>query len=167
MKKTIMTLLFGLVCSLGATAQNADITPFEQDKIYVGASVTGMGFDYSKSAKWNGAIHFKGGYLFEDNWMVTGQLGYDYHEQAANVFNAGIGIRYYLEDFGLYVGAGANYKHANKTYDDFMPTINVGYAFFLNHFVTLEPEIYYNQSLKNHKQYSGFGVGLGIGIYLD
>ena len=162
-----MTLLFGLICSLGATAQNADITPFEQDKIYLGASVTGLGFNYDKSSKWNGGLQFKGGYLFEDNWMVTGQVGYDYHQKMSNEFNAGIGLRYYLEDFGVYVGAGANYKHAYKTYDDFMPTINVGYAFFLNHNVTLEPEIYYNQSFKSHSDYSGFGIRLGLGIYFD
>lgn len=167
MKKTIMTLLVGLCCSLGISAQNANTTPFEQNKIYLGASVTGLGFSYNQTEKWNGALQFKGGYLFEDNWMVTGQLGYDYHQNASNAFTAGIGLRYYLEDFGVYVGAGANYKHAFKTYDDFMPTINVGYAFFLNHFVTLEPEIYYEQSLKNHKDYSGFGIRLGIGIYLD
>ena len=120
MKKTIMTLLVGLCCSLGVSAQNANTTPFEQNKIYLGASVTGLGFSYNQTEKWNGALQFKGGYLFEDNWMVTGQLGYDYHQNASNAFAAGIGLRYYLEDFGVYVGAGANYKHAFKTYDDFI-----------------------------------------------
>lgn len=166
MKKTFFTLLVGLCCSLGVSAQTDLRTPFEQNKIYLGASATGLGFNYDKTNKWNGGIDFKGGYLFEDNWMVTGQVGYGYHQEQSNEFNAGIGLRYYLEDVGLYVGVGANYKHANKTYDDFMPTVHIGYAFFLNHFVTLEPEVYYNQSLKNHSDYSGFGLRLGLGIYL-
>lgn len=168
MKKTMMTILCGLVFSLAGNAQNATLeTPFSQDKVYLSASVSGLGMSYNQTEKWNGDLSLKGGYLFEDNWMVTGQLGFEYHEQAPNAFTAGIGMRYYLEDLGIFMGVGANYKHAYHNYDDFMPTINVGYSFFLNRTVTLEPELYYNQSLKNHKDYSGFGIRLGVGIYFN
>ena len=43
----------------------------------------------------------------------------------------------------------------------------VGYSFFLNRTVTIEPEIYYNQSLKDHNDYSGFGLRIGFGIYFE
>ena len=48
-----------------------------------------------------------------------------------------------------------------------MPTIQLGYAFFLNRTVTIEPELYYNQSLKDHSDYSGFGLRIGFGIYFE
>ena len=42
--------------------------------------------------------------------------------------------------------------------------INVGYAFFLGHYVTLEPELFYEQSFKN-SDYTRFGLRLGLGVY--
>ena len=48
-----------------------------------------------------------------------------------------------------------------------MPTAQIGYAFFLNRTVTIEPEIYYNQSLKCHSDYSGFGVRISFGIFFE
>lgn len=168
MKKTFLTLLCGLLFTLAANAQSVQYrTPFEQDKTYLGASVSGLDLRYSKIEKWKCDLDLRGGYLFQDNWMVTGRLGFNYSELASNAFTLGAGMRYYIDDLGLYLGAGANYVHAYHNYDDFMPTIQLGYAFFLNRTVTLEPEIYYNQSLKNHSDYSGFGVRIGVGIYFE
>jgi hypothetical protein len=47
------------------------------------------------------------------------------------------------------------------------PTVHVGYAHFLGKSVTVEPEVFYNQSLKNHGEYSKLGFRLNLGIYLD
>ena len=47
-----------------------------------------------------------------------------------------------------------------------MPGIEAGWAYFLNGSVTIEPSVYYDQSFKCHKDFSTFGVRLGIGIYL-
>lgn len=166
MKKTIMMLLCGMVFSLAANAQVTDRPPFGQDKIYVGASLSNLNLRYNGSDKWNFDVALKGGYLFEDNWMVTGKLGYDYRQHDFNDFTAGAGLRYYIEQNGLYLGAGADYVH-HHAYDDLMPTVQLGYAFFLNRTVTLEPEVYYNQSLKSHSDYSGFGIRIGFGIYFE
>ena len=167
MKKTILSLLCGLVFSLTAQAQTwGGETPFAQNKYYAGASLSTAGLSYSKNQDWNAGIHAKGGYLFEDDWMITANVGYDYRKMGYNSFMAGAGVRYYIVQNGLYLGAGANYVREHD-YDDFMPTAQLGYAFFLNRTVTLEPEIYYNQSLRNHGIYSGFGVRIGIGIYFE
>ena len=40
----------------------------------------------------------------------------------------------------------------------------VGYAFFLSRTVTVEPAMYYNQSLTD-QDYSKFGVKIGFGFY--
>ena len=47
-----------------------------------------------------------------------------------------------------------------------MPSVQIGYAFFLSHTVTIEPEIYYNHSFKSHSDYSTIGLRVGFGIYL-
>ena len=47
-----------------------------------------------------------------------------------------------------------------------MPGIEVGYAYFLSRTVTIEPAIYYNQSFKNHSDFSSVGLKVGIGVYL-
>jgi hypothetical protein len=166
MKKTILMMLCGLLFSLAGNAQVQDRLPFAKDKFYTAASLSGMGLNYNMNEKWNLGLSAKCGYLFEDDWMVTANMGYDYRHYGENAFSAGAGLRYYFEDNGIYLGAGANYVHQHG-YDDYMPTLQVGYAFFLNRTVTIEPELYYNQSLKSHSDYSGFGLRIGIGIYFE
>ena len=46
-----------------------------------------------------------------------------------------------------------------------MPGIELGYAFFINDKVTIEPAVYYDQSLKEHSTYSTVGLKVGIGLY--
>ena len=77
--------------------------------------------------------------------------------------SAKAGYLYYFERNGVYLGLTAKYAHATGV-DEFKPEINVGYAFFLGHYVTLEPELYYEQSFKESK-YSQFGLRLGLGVY--
>lgn len=168
MKKLFAILLCGLLTSLSVHAQSYDepMPPFGKNKVYVGASLTGLNLNYNNNEKWHLGLDARGGWFFEDNWMLLGNVGLDTRHNGYNTFTLGAGARYYIEQNGLYLGAGANYVHFDGT-DDFRPTFHVGYAFFLNGTVTIEPELYYNQSLKNHSDYSGFGVRLGIGLYFD
>ena len=83
----------------------------------------------------------------------------------ANQYSVGVGGRYYIEQNGLYLGAQCKLAHASH-YTDVMPGIEVGYAYFLSRTVTIEPAIYYNQSFKNHSDFSTVGLKVGIGVYL-
>ena len=161
MRKKLMMMLAALTMSVATYAQ------FEQGKVYASAGLSNLDLNFNSNEKWKLDVSAKAGYLFTDNWMVTGQLGYNYRKYAPNAFTAGAGLRYYIEQNGLYLGLGANYVHQNHDYDDLMPTIQLGYAFFLNRTVTIEPELYYNQSLKDHSDYSGFGLRIGFGIYFE
>ena len=170
MKKTILSLL----CAVFALASNAqgytqpslDRPPFGEGKFYTSASLSGLDLNWNQKDKWHLNLQAKGGYLFMDNWMITAQLGYDYLKHGANTLEAGAGVRFYVEQNGLYLGAGGNYVHRWHTLDDFQPTVQLGYSFFLNRTVTIEPEIYYNQSLKDG-DYSNIGFRIGIGIYFE
>ena len=106
----------------------------------------------------------KAGYLFLDNWMALGIFDYQNYSSGSVVHtNIGAGARYYFERNGVYAGLTAKYSHA-PGFDEFKPEVNVGYAFFLGHYVTLEPELYFEPSFK-HKDYTQFGLRLGLGVY--
>ena len=166
MKRFVLMTFCGLVFSLTSNAQFQDRLPFAKDKFYTSASLSNFNLEHSNSESWKMGLNAKCGYLFEDDWMVTGNLEYDWHKTSPNDLTAGAGIRYYIEQNGLYLGAGANYVHS-VDFDDFRPNVQLGYAFFLNRTVTIEPEIYYNLSFKDHHDYSGFGLRIGFGIYFE
>lgn len=159
--KKITTLLLMLALAVAAHAQ------FQQGKAYLGASLTGVDLNYTGKNGLNLGIEGKAGYLLEDNWMVLAQasLKHTGSSDAASSFTAGIGGRYYIVQNGLYLGATLKYLHADHSYNDLMPGAEVGYAFYINRSVTIEPAIYYDHSF-NNSDYSTVGLKVGIGIYL-
>jgi hypothetical protein len=160
MKKKLVFMLVGLVVTMAANAQ------FEQGKKYIGSSLSGLNLSYNGTEKSSLGLQAKAGYLFSEDFMITGQVGYDKKKDVPAAYTLGAGARYYIVQNGLYLGASVNYLHSNNNYDDFMPSLQVGYAFFISHTVTIEPEIYYNQSFKSHSDYSTVGFRVGFGIYL-
>jgi hypothetical protein len=166
MRKLMMAAI-GLMMATSVNAQkvlNESTTPFEESKFYIGASLSGLTLNYSKASDWSLGLSAKAGYLFLDNWMVLGVIDYqNYSSGTVTSTNIGAGARYYFERNGVFLGLTAKYAHSTGV-DEFKPEINVGYAFFLGHYVTLEPELYYEQSFKNSR-YSQFGLRLGFGVY--
>lgn len=110
----------------------------------------------------------KAGYFFDDAWMMLGQVAYNHsgNETVPDYIAVGAGLRYYIEQNGLYVGVNATLVHTYRNYNDLMPGIELGYAFFVSRTVTIEPSVYYNQSFKSHTKYSTAGFKIGIGIYI-
>ena len=157
--KKIALFFVALFISVAANAQ------FEEGKAYLGASLTGLDLSYNGSEKGHLGFGAKAGYLFLDNLMGTVQIDYQKTKGVPYTLSLGAGGRYYIEQNGIYLGASCIYKH-RQCYDDFLPSVQVGYAFFISRTVTIEPEIYYEQSFKNHKDYSQVGLRLGIGVYL-
>jgi len=163
MRKKLMMMLAALTMSVATYAQ------FEQGKVYASAGLSNLDLNFNSNEKWKLDVQGKVGYFFADNWMATAQGEYNYRKTEPNYFSVGAGVRYYILQNGLYLGAGANYVHhtsEGSRIDDFMPSLQLGYAFFLSRTVTIEPELYYNQSFKSHSDYSGFGLRIGFGIYL-
>ena len=162
MIKRLSFLFVALVVTLAANAQ------FEQGKKYISASFSGFDFSYNGTSDLNIGLQAKGGYLVEDNLMVLGTLGYNHvgDDVTPDRFSIGAQGRYYIIQNGIYLGVGATYKHGSHNYNDIMPTVEVGYAFFINRLVTIEPAVYYEQSVNNHSKYSNVGLRVGLGIYL-
>ena len=147
MKKKIFALLAAMLMSAVSYAQ------FEEGKTYLNASVSGLDLNYTKRDNWSANL----------SGMVLANLEYGYHDKESSI-SIGPAIRYYVVQNGLYLGAGTSYVHRPSSYNDFMPHVHVGYAYFVNGHLTIEPELYYNQSF-NNQDYSGIGVRVGLGFY--
>lgn len=159
--KKIAVVALGLMVSVGAHAQ------FESGKQYCGASLTGLNLSYNGSEELSLGIQAKAGFFFEDDMMLLAQAEYKHSglEGVKDYWALGAQGRYYIEQNGIYLGAGMKLIHTGS-YNDVMPGVEVGYAFFVSKQVTIEPAVYYDQSFKNHSDYSTVGVKVGIGIYL-
>ena len=159
--KKISMILVALVMSLTASAQ------FEEGKAYIGASMTGLDLSYSGNSKLHIGVEAKGGYFFADDLMAYIQAGYQHYgrEGVRDAVMGGAGVRYYIVQNGMFLGVNGKYVH-DGAYNDILPGAELGYAFFINRTVTIEPSIYYDQSFKRHSDYSTIGLRVGIGINL-
>ena len=156
--KKIVLVVVALVMSVAANAQ------FEKGKAYVEASLTGL--DISSQAKhFHFGLNARAGYLFMDNIMALGEVGYNHLEDTNDTFTIGAGARYYIIQNGLYLGAMLKFKRTADKENDFMPNLHLGYAFFLSRTITIEPELYMDFSTKKF-EYSNYGLSVGVGIYL-
>ncbi len=157
--KKILTLLLVMGATLPCLAQ------FEKGKGYAAMSVTGLDMSYSGKEKFTIGLEGKVGYTLIDDLMVLANISWQ-HQGGPDEFSVGVGGRYYIIQNGLYLGINVKYLHANHSYDDVLPGLEVGYAFFLNQHVTIEPAIYYDQSFHKHSDYSKIGLKVGFGIYI-
>lgn len=159
--KKFFVMLAMLTMTLAANAQ------FEKGKTFIGASLSGINLSYNGSEKFSAGINAQGGLFLKDNGLVFLNLGYRHQgEPKFNEFRAGLGGRYYIIQNGLFLGASLNYAHATERYNDFRPALELGYAFFVSREMTIEPALYYEQSFKNHSDFSTVGLKIGIGLYL-
>lgn len=159
MRKLMLSLLL-MMAAMGAKAQ------FEKGTTYVAASTTSLGLSYSSSEKLNFGLDFTGGYFVQSAWMLYGKLGYD-HTRYTDHFQMGVGGRYYFTQNGIYMGIGLQYEHATKSVNNLQLCPEVGYAFFVNRFITIEPAVYYHMSLNDFSDGSKVGLKLGLGFYSD
>lgn len=156
MKKTLFLLLFLLTAGM-AHAQ------FEKGTTFVNTSLTGLSMQFNNDFKLG--VEAKVGYFFADDWALTASAGLNYGKSTLNTLSAGAGIRYYIEQNGLFLGAGLNYLHQDSNYNDILPGVELGYCFFLNKSVSIEPSLYYNVSIKDSKNYSECGLKVGFSYY--
>lgn len=161
MKKMLIALLLAVV-SLSAKAQ------FDAGTSYVSASLTGLNMSYNSKQKFNLGLDVIGGYFVEDSWMVLARGGYT-HQHQYDKFNLGAGARYYIMQNGIYLGAGLNYQYINSPrtlkVHNLFANPEVGYCFYLNQHVSVEPAVYYDISLNHFSDYSTVGLRIGFGYY--
>lgn len=111
-----------------------------------------------------------------------------------NDLQIGVGGRYYIEQNGIFLGVGLAYQHAtNVTFSQHEsiiggPTENgpveirtvynyygnrnyvhltpeVGYCFYVNNYLSIEPSVYCNLCLNRFSEGTEIGLKLGMGFY--
>ena len=88
--KKLYALVAALMVSVAANAQ------FEQGKIYMNGSLTGLNMSYSGNTKFNMGASGQMGYMVADDWLVYGSLAYNHYEDSEKEEN--------LTGFGDYDG---------------------------------------------------------------
>ena len=160
MKKMILGLMM-VLSTLAAHAQ------FEAGKMFVGASVSELGASYSKQQKFKFDLMATAGCFVANDMLVLANVGYN-HLEDFDDFEVGLGGRFYIEQNGLYLGLNGAYAHGDhygdKT-DNFFISPELGYAFFVNHYLTIEPAVYYNMSFNDFSDSSKVGLRIGFGLY--
>ncbi|MBR6031829.1 MAG: outer membrane beta-barrel protein [Bacteroidaceae bacterium] len=162
MKKIFVALLLAAI-SLGASAQ------FEKGTKYVNASLTSFGLDYQKAGGFHLGFGAGAGYFIADGWMLQGQLGWN-HQDGANEFSLGAGARYCLQRNGIFFGGGLRYGLSSAgggapvAHNAYL-TPEVGYCFYLNDHVSVEPAFYVDMCLNHFKDYTKFGLKVSFGYY--
>ena len=96
--------------------------------------------------------------------MGIGEVGYQHFEHISDAFTIGAAARYYMTQNGIYLGAGLKFRHCEE-FNDLVPGVHAGYAFFVSRTVTLEPELYFDISTKS-SDYNAYGLRIGVGVYL-
>ncbi|MBR1378456.1 MAG: hypothetical protein IJ557_04920 [Bacteroidaceae bacterium] len=158
-----MKKIIAIIMLLGATT--AAMAQFEKDTKYVGASLTGFNLSVSDRHDLHVGLNLKGGYFFERDWMAEAQFGFNYSNSKVADLLIGAKVRYYTRENGLFYAGGLQYVHEYRHYDDWQITPELGYCYYLNHYISVEPSIYYDISLTDIGHKSELGLKLGIGIY--
>ncbi len=159
MKKFIIALVLFTAASSSALAQ------FDKGKMYVATTFDGVGISYSKATKFQFGIGGNVGYMFAKDLMLIGRAGFDFSNKKMQEVYVGADCRYYIEQNGLFLQAGLKYAHECGNYNDIAISPEVGYCFFLNKSLTLEPAVYYNISLNDFSDHSKFGLKIGLGWF--
>lgn len=157
MKKFFAVLLVFLA------AINAD-AQFTEGTKYLGTSLTNLGMSYNTKSKFRFGLTAEGGYFFADNFMARAYAGYE-HQKDVDNFNIGAGLRYHILQNGLFLGAGVEYAHFSPKANDFLIPVEIGYTFYLNHYLAVEPAVYYKMSTNDFSDGSTVGLKVGLGFY--
>ena len=141
MVKKLLFVFILLISCINAHAQ------FEEGKWYLNTSLTGLNLSHSKYEGTNFGFQVGSGAFVVDNLMVLVNFKGEYVEHGMDETSVGAGARYYLSNCGLYGGLGLAYKHLSNSVnrkDLVCLTPELGYAFFLNGTITVEPAVYYD-----------------------
>ena len=146
-------------------ATTSAFAQFEKETKYLGASLSGLNMSVGDYKDFAFGVGVQAGYFIEKDWMVEADAGFDFSNSDFNKIYLGAKGRYYFEENGLYAAAGLKYVHMRGGYNDLQLTPEVGYCYYLNHYVSVEPAVYYDMSITDIAHKSEFGIKVGIGIY--
>ena len=154
-------LIFALLVMLASVNANAQFTKGTQ---YVNLAFSGLGIGYGGTEKFNLGFNGDYGHFIADSWMLRAGVGYE-HTDGYNGFLLNIGGRYYFKKCGLFTGLGLQYDHKGSEFNWFQFVPEVGYCFYLNHYISIEPSVFADLCCNDWSNGSRVGLKVGVGIY--
>jgi hypothetical protein len=155
--KKILMLLFMAVATLGANAQ------FDKGTHYVGAGLSGLGIGWEKGS-FNFGIGAEYGYFVADSWMIGGAVNYA-HKGGSNSVQVKPYFRYSFKANGLNLGCGLQYEHVGFSQNYIQLSPQVGYTFYLNDKVSIEPALYADFGMNDFRNGTNAGLKIAFGLY--
>ncbi len=148
------------VMTLGASAQ------FEKGTHYAAANLTGLGIGY-KNGEFAFGIGAEYGYYVADGWMLGGTAGYEYAggDFSTHSFLVKPAFRYSFKENGINMGCGVQFEHQGTGNNFVQLCPQVGYTFYLNKKISIEPALYADFCLNDFKNGTSAGLKIGIGLY--
>jgi hypothetical protein len=174
MKKIIFTIVATmLVCTTFAQVP----VQLKKGNILIETSSTEVNIRFTNGVSLN--IGGQGGYFVMDNLMIGGILGLNVQSQqisdgwggastqTSTSFDFGAGARYYFlaSDMGALFASGLFKVTVGSGDAIFGVAFNVGYAFFLNKYISIEPLMWLDLPFAKGTNVN-FGIGAGISLYL-
>ena len=158
-----MKKIFAIMAFLAFAATNAQ-AQFEEGTKYINASLSGLNLQYSTNERSRMNVEAAAGVFITDGLLIFANVGYEHQRHLDDLF-AGANARYYFTQNGIYMGSGAQFVHYTKSRNDIVVPIEIGYAYYLNHYVTFEPAVYYKMSTHDFSNNSTVGLKIGFGYY--
>lgn len=159
MKKSLVLIIAILAFAINANAQH------EKGTNYLQGSLSGFDLSYNGTKHLDFNADFCGGYFVSKHIALLGDIGYGHvGRNQSDAFHVGVGTRAYISALNLYLGVNAK-MHFSAGNTDFMPGMEIGYTWYLDDKLAIEPAIYYDQSFHNHEKYSTAGLKIGFGYY--
>lgn len=137
-----------------------------QGNSFVGIRATDLGFsNYNKVTTYG--VGVQGGHFVQKNLAIVGELAYSAVSAPnynANDWNYGAGVKYYIDNvLPVQVdwnGSTGNFSNPSKSNLGF----SLGYAYFPNKQISVEPTLKYNVSLNNNYK-NTFSGGIGVNYF--
>ena len=159
--KRLLTLIVFL-STLGFVKSHAQ---FDAGNYHIAASLSGLNFNYTAKSGMRAGLNIDGGYFLDDNILARVGFGYNHYGKHNDAFTFGVGLRYYIAEYGINFGTGAEFSHRSPNINNLHIPLELGYTFFLNNSVALEPQVCYKVSLNDFTGGSEIGCRLGLGYY--
>ena len=115
----------------------------------------------------NANAQFEKGTQYGNTFLSGLGIGYNGTDKFNFGFGGdyGYGARYYFKKYGIFTGLGLQYEHKGKPYNWFQFVPEVGYCFYLNHYISIEPSVYGDLCCNDWSNGSGFGLKVGVAVY--
>lgn len=160
-----MKRFFLLTLLLFTLAVGKSHAQFDAGTGYVAAGLSGLNLNYTDKGGIRAGINIDGGYFIADCLLARGGFGYNHYSKHDDAFTVSAGLRYYIIQNGLSIGTGAEFSHHAPNINNLHVPLELTYTFYLNHYIAIEPQVFYKVSVNDFTGGSEVGLRLGLGYY--